>query len=167
MDVEEFQDRDTDYLDWVEAHPDGYVIDIGRSRRGYGRLHRATCGTITSRPPFTGPYIKIYSGVLTELDRWALSRTGAVAELCRTCRPLSDAVPGQQKNDLQLKGGGYPPGRQPHLEASIASLVMLIMTVAAVQAPSVTPSQTPLRNSAPMRSRSNTTEPLPSTMVGL
>jgi hypothetical protein len=76
MDVEEFQDKDAGYLDWVATHPDGYVINIGRSRRGYARLHRATCGTITSRPPFTGPYIKICSGVPTELDRWALSRTG-------------------------------------------------------------------------------------------
>lgn len=96
MDVEEFQDRDTDYLDWVAMHPDGYVVNIGRSRRGYARLHRATCGTITSRPPFTGPYIKICSGVLTELDRWALSRTGAVAERCGTCRPLRGAAPGQR-----------------------------------------------------------------------
>lgn len=96
MDVEEFQDGDAGYLDWVAAHPDGDVINIGRSRRGYARLHRATCATITSKPPFTGPYIKICSGVLTELDRWALSRTGAVAERCGTCRPLSDAVPGRQ-----------------------------------------------------------------------
>ena len=38
MDVDEFQDRDTGYLDWVAAHPDGYVINIDRS--GYARLHR-------------------------------------------------------------------------------------------------------------------------------
>jgi len=96
MSVEEFRDRDVDYLGWVAAHPDGYVINIGRSRRGYARLHRATCGTITSRPPFTGPYIKICSGALMELDRWALSRIGAVAERCGTCRPLGDAASGQQ-----------------------------------------------------------------------
>lgn len=34
MSVEEFQDRDADYLGWVAAHPDGYAINIGRSRRG-------------------------------------------------------------------------------------------------------------------------------------
>ena len=30
MSVEEFQDRDAEYLGWVAAHPDGYVINIGR-----------------------------------------------------------------------------------------------------------------------------------------
>jgi hypothetical protein len=96
MSVEEFQDRDAEYLGWVAAHPDGYVINIGRGRRGYARLHRAACGTITSRPPFTGLYIKICSGVRVELDWWALSCTGAVAERCGTCRPLNDAASGQQ-----------------------------------------------------------------------
>ena len=87
MSVEEFRDSDADYLGWVAAHRDGYVINIGRSGQGYARLHRATCGTITSRPPFTGPYIKICSTALTELDRWALQRTGTVPERCGTCQP--------------------------------------------------------------------------------
>lgn len=115
MDVEEFQDRDTDYLGWVAVHPDGYVINIGRSRRGYARLHRTTCRTITSRPPFTGPYIKICSGGITELDRWARSRTAAVAERCGTCRPPRDAVPGQHPDPADpaapaLAGGAASPG---------------------------------------------------------
>jgi hypothetical protein len=46
MSVEEFRDRDADYLGWVAAHRDGYVINIGRSGQGYARLHRATCGTL-------------------------------------------------------------------------------------------------------------------------
>jgi len=125
MSIEEFRDRDAEYLGWVAAHPDGYVINIGRSRRGYARLHRATCGTITSRPPLTGPYIKICSGTLAELDRWALSRTGAVAERCRTCRPLSDAAPGQQPGPTQLAASaeadcaaspGTPAGQEWEIE---------------------------------------------------
>jgi hypothetical protein len=96
MSVEEFRDRDADYLGWVAAHRDGYVMNIGRSRRGYARLHRAICGTITSRPPFTGPYIKICSTALTDLDRWALDRGGTVPERCRTCRPAGDAALGLQ-----------------------------------------------------------------------
>jgi hypothetical protein len=97
MSVEEFRERDTDYLGWVAAHPDGYVINIGRSGRGYARLHRATCGTITSRPPFTGPYIKICSTALTDLDRWALGGGGTVPERCGDllasgrCGPRSSA----------------------------------------------------------------------------
>lgn len=115
MNVEEFQDRNADYLGWVAAHPDGYVINIARSRRGYARLHRAACDTITSRPPFTGPYIKICSGALTELDRWALTRTGAVADRCGTCRPLSDAAAGQQAGPAEpaasaRAGGAASPG---------------------------------------------------------
>ncbi len=110
MSVEEFQDRDADYLGWVAAHLDGYVINIGRSRRGYARLHRATCGTITSRPPFAGPYIKICSGVLTELDRWALFRTGAVAECCRTCRPARDAASGQQPGPAEPAASAQADG---------------------------------------------------------
>ena len=83
MSVEEFRDRDADYLGWVAAHREGYVINIGRSGQGYARLHRATCGTITS----TGPYIKICSTAVTELDRWALQRTGTFPERCGTCQP--------------------------------------------------------------------------------
>ena len=33
MSIEEFRDRDADYLGWVAAHRDGYVINIGRSVR--------------------------------------------------------------------------------------------------------------------------------------
>jgi hypothetical protein len=92
MSIEEFRDRDADYLRWVAAHRDGYVINIGRSGRGYARLHRATCGTITSRSPFTGPYIKICSTALTDLDRWILDHSGTVPERCGTCQPAGDAA---------------------------------------------------------------------------
>jgi len=110
MSIEEFRDRDSDYLGWVAAHPDGYVINIGRSRRGYARVHRATCGTITSRPPLTDPYIKVCSGTLMELDRWALSRTGAVAERCGTCQPLRDAPCGQQPGPTQPAASAQADG---------------------------------------------------------
>ena len=80
MSVEEFRDRDADYLGWVTEHRDGYVINIGRSGQGYARLHRATCGTITSRPPLTGPYIKVCSTALTELEQWTLQRSGVIPD---------------------------------------------------------------------------------------
>ena len=94
MSVEEFRDRDADYLGWVAGHRDGYVINIGRSGRGYARLHRATCGTITSRSPLTGPYIKVCSTALTDLDRWALQRTGTVPQCCGTCQPPGNVASG-------------------------------------------------------------------------
>jgi hypothetical protein len=43
------------------VHGSGYVINIGRSGRGNATLHRASCGTITSRAPFTVSYIKVCS----------------------------------------------------------------------------------------------------------
>jgi hypothetical protein len=36
MSVEEFRERDVDYLDWVAANRDGYVINIGRSGQASG-----------------------------------------------------------------------------------------------------------------------------------
>ena len=65
--IAEFRDSGRGYLAWLAAHGDGYVINIGRSGRGHARLHRAACGTITSRSPFTGPYIKICSASLANL----------------------------------------------------------------------------------------------------
>src|SRR5260370_31002055 len=95
MSVEEFQGKDADYLAWVAAHRDGYVINVGRGGQGSARLHRATCGTITSRPPFTGPYIKVYSTALTELEQWALQRSGIVPDRCGTRQPPGNAASGE------------------------------------------------------------------------
>lgn len=94
--VAEFRDRDHDYLAWVEAHRDGYVINIGRSGRGYARVHVASCPTITSRPPFTGPYMKVCGLSLGQLDDWALQRNGAAAHRCGICHPPSAVMPGPQ-----------------------------------------------------------------------
>lgn len=94
--VKRFQDRDAEYLNWVEEHRGGYVINIGRSGRGITRLHRASCWTITSRPPFSGPYIKICSMSSAELDQWALSSSGSLPDRCGTCQPSSGIAPGQQ-----------------------------------------------------------------------
>jgi hypothetical protein len=38
-------------------------------------------------PPFTGPYIKVCSASLAELDQWALQRTGTAVRRCGTCQP--------------------------------------------------------------------------------
>lgn len=88
MSVEEFQDRDDDYLKWVEAHrTTGHVVNVGRSGHGAAMVHLAACHTIASRPPFTGPYIKICSTALGDLDQWALNQRGTVPERCRKCQP--------------------------------------------------------------------------------
>ncbi len=75
---------DAAYLDWLDANPDGYVINTEPGGRGYAKLHRTICGTIRYRPPFVGPsYIKICSTSLEEADEWARQRRGAPAERCR------------------------------------------------------------------------------------
>jgi hypothetical protein len=94
--VERFQDRDAEYLNWVQEHPEAYVINIGRSGRGIARLHHASCRTITSRPPFTGPYIKVCSTSSAELDQWLLSNGGTLPGRCGTCQPSLGIAPGQQ-----------------------------------------------------------------------
>ena len=96
MTVERFQDRDADYLRWVAENRAGYVINISRSGRGIARLHSASCRTITRRPPFTGPYIKICAVTSAALDRWVLSNSGALLERCGTCQPSLGAPSAQQ-----------------------------------------------------------------------
>jgi hypothetical protein len=125
MSVKEFRDQDADYLDWVAAHRDGYVINVGRSGRGYARVHRAMCGTITSRPPFTRPYIKVCSDALADLDQWALRRSGTVPERCGICQPTGDVVAGQQTGPTEpvlsaqadpVSEPGMPEGQEWEIE---------------------------------------------------
>jgi hypothetical protein len=90
--VVEFKDRDDAYLAWVAGHASGYVINIGRSGRGAAVLHHARCGTITSRPPFTGSYIKVCSPLLGPLDAWALQRNSTPAQRCGICHPPASSI---------------------------------------------------------------------------
>lgn len=86
--VLEFRKRDADYLAWVKAHRDGWVLNTGPRGGGNPVLHRAACATISRTPPFTsGYYIKVYSNSLDALDRWMLSRTDSTAQRCGLCRP--------------------------------------------------------------------------------
>ena len=54
--VVEFDGDDNRYLEWLRAHPAGYVVNVRRTRSpAYVVLHRATCGWI-SRPVPQGGY---------------------------------------------------------------------------------------------------------------
>jgi hypothetical protein len=96
MSVEKFQDRDDDYLNWVTAHRAGYVINVSRGERGVAMMHSAACHTIVSRPPFTGPYIKICSTALAELHQWASDHRRADLKYCGTCQPPGYIARSQQ-----------------------------------------------------------------------
>ena len=53
---------DAAYLAWLDANPNGYVINAEPGGGGYVLLHRATCTHMRSHPPFIGPtYIKVCS----------------------------------------------------------------------------------------------------------
>ena len=107
MAVEEFQDRDDEYLKWVEERPTGYVINVHRGRRGEAKLHSAGCQWISSRPPFTKSYIKVCSTALDELGQWTADHPHSVLSRCETCQVAGQVVsiqPAQQVKSTSPAG---------------------------------------------------------------
>ena len=91
-----FQTSDAEYLTWLAANPEGYVVNTRRTYTpAYMLLHRASCRTIdpaaasTDSGAFTErDYIKICSGDLSELGALtkALGRTeGEFSAVCSKC----------------------------------------------------------------------------------
>jgi hypothetical protein len=75
---------DAAYLTWLNANPNGYVINEERGGQGYILLHRAGCYFMRSSPPFIGAtYVKVCSDSPSELDARALKRRGAAAPRCK------------------------------------------------------------------------------------
>jgi hypothetical protein len=92
MSIEEFRERDRDYLNWVAANAGGYVINIQRNHNpNDSRLRRADCHTITGNPArgktWVGDWVKVCSADLRALDRWATARVGASITRCGTRHP--------------------------------------------------------------------------------
>jgi hypothetical protein len=126
--MQRFVDDDRGYLDWLDHHPDGFVINTGRTpSAAYLMLHRASCGTITGKPArgktFMGEYAKV-CGERNELEEFA-SHLGGHAQPCRLCLA---------KRSLPLPakpaGGKYGPLRQ-HLSGTPGTRVR--MTFKAVE----------------------------------
>jgi hypothetical protein len=85
-----FRDDDAGYLEWLRAHPGGFVLNAARRPRpDYLVLHRANCRTITAQPArgdvWTSSYIKI-CGDDDALERWAEMTIGALPRRCPRCR---------------------------------------------------------------------------------
>ena len=85
-----FRDDDAGYLQWLKAHPSGFVLNAARRPRpDYLVLHRANCRTIAAQPArgriWTGPYIKV-CGDDDALHRWAEMTVGALPRRCPLCR---------------------------------------------------------------------------------
>jgi len=88
--VESFVDNDTGYLQWLAAHPDGFVMNAARNPTpAYLVLHRTSCHTISGIPArgsrwTTGDYIKI-CGRRRELEEFARRKVDGEAGTCGLC----------------------------------------------------------------------------------
>ena len=108
--VQRFTDDDRGYLDWIDHHPDGFVINTGRTpSAAYLMLHRASCGTITGQPArgatFTGQYVKV-CGERDELEKFS-GHLGGHAQPCGLCLGRhAESVP------TEAVGGKYGPLRK-------------------------------------------------------
>jgi hypothetical protein len=117
MSVREFRDDDADYLAWIAAHPDGYVINIARNYYvTAARVHHADCWTINrqtaSGNAWTGPYVKVCAERVAELDKWANNRVGESIPRCGICHPARHVVrPVAAKPAEQAVAPPVPEGR--------------------------------------------------------
>ena len=84
-----FVDDHDSYLEWLTAHPEGFVINTERSpRAAYVMLHRSSCRTIGGTPTrggqWTHDYIKV-CGDRNELEEFAGLDVGGPAQPCALC----------------------------------------------------------------------------------
>ena len=123
--MQRFVDDDRGYLDWLDHHPDGFVINTGRSpSAAYLMLHRAGCGTITGKPArgttFTGDYAKV-CGERNELEEFARN-LGGHARACGLClAQRGQPVP------VKPDGGKYGPLRE-HLSGASGTRIRMTFT---------------------------------------
>jgi hypothetical protein len=81
-----FDKAEQDYLDWLKAHPSGFVLNVLRGApEKCSMLHRSTCRTIseygmagghqTAMGAFThNTYIKVCADYVDELQDWLRDR---------------------------------------------------------------------------------------------
>lgn len=86
-----FVGDDEGYLEWVAAHPGGYVVNAERNPRStYLKLHHATCRYISGPPRSPGAwterqYVKICASDIAALEGWARERTGGALDRGCSC----------------------------------------------------------------------------------
>jgi hypothetical protein len=94
----EFSKSDNEYQDWLENHPEGFVLNMHRRKLAtYMRLHRATCPYISNytqmakKGGFTErEYIKVCADDVSALRAWVKSNgrpDGSFSGECGSCRP--------------------------------------------------------------------------------
>ncbi|WP_165251993.1 hypothetical protein [Paludisphaera soli] len=128
-----FVDDDPGYLEWAAAHPDGYVVNCGRTPGpDYLKLHRASCNFIRSSKRSnwtTGDYIKVCSVDLGDLRRWASGEVGGDLQPCQSCSPAP------VKGNLPIKKGvrgGTGTGGGPSRLGTTKNVVEFLAALMAV-----------------------------------
>jgi len=84
-----FRDDDDGFFAWLEANPDGYLINAERNPKpNYLVLHRSGCPHFkggASVTHWTKDYVKFCSRDRQDLEAWAVSEIHGEVTLCRTC----------------------------------------------------------------------------------
>ena len=88
-----FDRRDEAYLNWIDQHQHGFVVNAYRNLNpGYLMLHRASCGTISGTPAHgttwtNGDFVKICAESAEDLRSWAQRKTAGTLTPCKRCHP--------------------------------------------------------------------------------
>jgi hypothetical protein len=88
-----FVNDDMGYLDWLETHQDGFVVNAyAKPTADYLILHRADCHTINGKPArgdswTTRGYAKVCATSIQALETWAREETGGALHPCKFCKP--------------------------------------------------------------------------------
>ncbi|PBS12396.1 hypothetical protein CMZ82_09570 [Lysobacteraceae bacterium NML93-0792] len=88
--VELFDNREEDYLAWVQAHPQGFIanMDDNRNVPQYPMIHRASHKTMSSQKIgnfTTGGYVKYCSLDLGALERHLQKQHARPITFCSVC----------------------------------------------------------------------------------
>ena len=91
--VTTFDRDDKAYLDWVDHHHHGFVVNAYRNLNpGYLMFHRASFGTISGTPArgktwTDGDFVKICSETIQGLELWAQRIANGTLNPCQLCHP--------------------------------------------------------------------------------
>ena len=90
--VRSFVDDDAEYLLWLGANPDGFVLNTDRRATAkYVVLHCAACRSISGTPArgksWTVDYAKHCAATTAELTAWSSSTVGVEPARCKLCNP--------------------------------------------------------------------------------
>jgi hypothetical protein len=84
------EDHDTDFVSWLTAHPDGFVLNHDHQpSRSYLVLHRASCYHWKDNRRWLASYSKTCADSIDELKEWAARSTGSSElQTCTHCSPF-------------------------------------------------------------------------------